>query len=273
MIIFILLSKTKEGYKTNYEKMKLKHRQCLQRLQSLKSTLNTLPDGQFIFAHNGNYNKWYQSDGHHKIYIPKSNRTLAEQLALKKYLSCLIEDLSGETKALELYLRHYPNPKISEQLLSKNPAYVELLSSYFKPKSQDLLEWMNASFESNPQHPELLIHKTTSGHMVRSKSEAMIDSLLYTNRIPFRYECALDLNNLIVYPDFTIRHPETGNFYYWEHFGLMDDLSYCKKACYKLQTFISNGIIPTIQLITTYETPDNPLSTDLIQKTIEHYFL
>jgi len=53
----------------------------------------------------------------------------------------------------------------------------------------------------------------------------------------------------------------------------MDDTSYCSNAFHKLQTYADHGIIPTIQLITTYETQANPLSTDVIQKIIEHYFL
>ncbi len=39
--------------------------------------------------------------------------------------------------------------------------------------------------------------------------------------IPFRYEAALRLDDKVYYPDFTIRHRETGKIIYWEHFGLM----------------------------------------------------
>ena len=101
----------------------------------------------------------------------------------------------------------------------------------------------------------------------------MIDMLLHTNRIPFRYECALQLGEITIYPDFTIRHPRTGNFYYWEHFGMMDHPAYSKKVSSKLDLYISNKIIPSVQLITTYETQDHPLSSDWINKLIEHYFL
>jgi len=132
---------------------------------------------------------------------------------------------------------------------------------------------MTSSFATNPLYPEQLVHKTISGNQVRSKSEALIDMSLYIHRIPFRYECALLLDELTIYPDFTIRHPKTGEYYYWEHFGLMDDESYCKNACSKLHLYSSHGIIPSIHLITTYETKDNPLTTEIIEKTIMHYFL
>ena len=101
----------------------------------------------------------------------------------------------------------------------------------------------------------------------------MIASYLYTKKIPFRYECALRCGETVFYPDFTIRHPKTGQLFYWEHFGLMDDVDYSKKAYSKLQTYTSHGIIPTIQLITTYETKEHPLSIEAVEEIVNYYFL
>lgn len=117
---------------------------------------------------------------------------------------------------------------------------------------------MYSAFEQNPQNKENLIHKASSGNWVRSKSEAIIDMVLYTNHIPFRYECKLQLGRVTLYPDFTIRHPRTGKLYYWEHFGMMDDETYLKKTCSKIQTYARNGIYPSINLIATFETKEQP---------------
>ena len=97
--------------------------------------------------------------------------------------------------------------------------------------------------------------------------------LLYTHKIPFRYECALQIGEIKLYPDFTIRHPKTGAVYYWEHFGLMDNSVYAQNAYTKLQLYTSHGIIPSIQLITTFETKENPINSDIVLKIIKHYFL
>ena len=132
---------------------------------------------------------------------------------------------------------------------------------------------MNSPYQRNMKYPEQLNHKTSSGNRVRSKSEAMIDMFLHTNRIPFRYECALELGEITIYPDFTIRHPETGEVYYWEHFGLMDDPDYRKKAISKIQLYTAHGIIPSINLITTFETKEHPLNSELIQSIISYHFL
>ena len=132
---------------------------------------------------------------------------------------------------------------------------------------------MTTPYNKNASHPEALIHKGIANTYLRSKSEVLIDMALRKYSIPFRYECELVLNDSIIFPDFTIRHPHTGLYLYWEHFGLMDSLSYTDRAVSKLRLYTSNGITPGINLITTYETKNNPLTMQTIEKTIEFYFL
>ena len=218
--------------------MIVQRQQLEEQILSINSQLKELPKGNFFCTRNGKHYKWYQSDGHNQTYIPKKEHKLAEQLAVKKYLSLLLEDLIHEKKAIDFYLRHH-NSEVgkAEQLLRNEPEYQRLLSAYFKLMSEEL-----------------------------------IDMLLYTNKVPFRYECALQLGETIIYPDFTIRHPVSGEVYYWEHFGKMDNPDYCKNVSSKLQLYTSHGIIPSIQLITTYETKRNPLSAETIEKIIREYF-
>lgn len=253
----------------------LNERQRLdEQIKSIELQLSQLPNGNFFCSHTGKYTKWFQTDGKTQTYIPKKNRSLAEKLATKKYLSLLLKDLLNEKAAIELYLKHHnPEGSKAERLLSSIPEYQQLLSPFFTPISKELLDWMNSPYERNTKYPEKLIHKAHSGIYVRSKSEAIIDMFLHMNHIPFRYECALQLGPVITYPDFTIRHPQTGKIYYWEHFGLMDNPDYCKNTYSKLQLYSEHRIYPTIQLITTYETKENPLDAEIVEKTVEHYFL
>ena len=244
------------------------------KITALKKQLLSAPDGKLICGQSGKYCKWYQSDGHNKTYIPKSQRNLAEKLALKRYLSAEINDLINEKKALEAYLKIHRNaPKEAEQLLQSKPEYQKLLKSYFQPQNSIVESWQAESFEQNTAYPEQLNNPTASGNLVRSKSEMLIDLYLYKNKIPFRYECVLHLGEVTLFPDFTILHPLTHKIYYWEHFGLMDDSNYVKNACSKIQLYASHGIIPSIQLITTYETRDNPLNINVVENIIEQYFL
>lgn len=185
-----------------------------QQINFIQKQLKNYPEGKIFCTRNGSLFKWYHSDGKKQTYIPKKNRTFAEQLTAKKYLLFLLEDLKQERRALDFYLRHH---------------------TAFPGKAENMF--------------------------------------LYTHQIPFRYECALYLGESVIFPDFTIRHPHTGETYYWEHFGLADDPRYCKSVCTKLQLYMSNGIIPSIHLITTYETKEHPLSSETVNKMIQDYFL
>lgn len=257
-----------------YERMLAEHKRLNEKLNTLKSQIQAFPEGKIFCTRTENRYKWYHSDGHTQTYIPKKERNFAEQLAIKKYLSHQYQDILHEKKAIEYYLRHHnSSSNYAQRMLTDMPEYQELLSPYFKPFSQELLDWMHFPYDRNTKYPEQLTLKTSSGHFVRSKSEMLIDMMLHTNRIPFRYECALQLGESVIYPDFTIRHPHTGQTYYWEHFGLMDDPIYCRNACSKLQLYTSHGIIPTINLITTYETKDHPFSSETIENIIKQYFL
>ena len=134
-------------------------------------------------------------------------------------------------------------------------------------------KWQSDRYERCKKHEDALVIKGTQGKMLRSKSEAIIDRMLYKNGILFRYEEKLILKGITIYPDFVIRHPKTGEYYYWEHFGMMDEEEYRNHACEKIKLYCDNGIIPSINLIATYETKDHPLSIEQVEKIITEYFL
>lgn len=244
-----------------------------EQINSLLSQISCFPEGKLVCTKGRNETyKWYCSDGHKSVYIPKKERKLAEQLALKKYLLLQLDDLQNEKRAIDFYLRHH-SPSKAEEMLNNMSEYRTLLSSHFKPKSEQIYEWINSDFESNPKFPDQKIHKTSSGVLVRSKSEALIERVLFVNKVPFRYESALQIGSVIIYPDFTIMHPVTGEIFYWEHFGMMDNSRYAKNAGEKIQLYMTHGIIPSINLITTYETLKQPLSYKEVEKIVLEKFL
>lgn len=233
--------------------------------------LKALPEGSIICKRNEKRYKWYHNINGKLTYIPKKNRKLAEQLATKKYLMHLHEDLLREKNAIDYYIRHH-NISNAEKMLTEVSEYQKLLAPYFKVLSQELHEWQNSPYDQSMKYPEQRKHKTISGNRVRSKSELIIDLALFKHKIPFRYECALQLGDEVFYPDFTIRHPATGEVFYWEHFGKMDNERYAKSTGSKLQFYIAHSIIPGVNLITTYETKGKPLSLETVENIIQEYF-
>ena len=251
-----------------------KSKQLEKQMLSIQNKLKKMPEGKLICSHTGPYCKWERSDGHKKTYIPKKDRSLAEKLAAKKYLSALWNDLNHEKYAIDLYLRRHSNYESQvDKLLTDSTEIEKLLSPYLSPLSKELEEWKNSPYEHNLKHPEHLTHKIGANQFVRSKSEAMIAKVLKHHKIPYQYEAKLELGDAEIYPDFTIRHSKTGEFFYWEHFGLLDNQEYVKTMHYKLQTFTNHNIIPGINLIMTYENQEHPLTFEMIEMLVKYYFL
>lgn len=107
-----------------YEKA-LKERERLEkRIFEAKQELKGLPDGKLLVARNGKGYRWYQSDGHTQMYLPRKERALAEQLAIKRYLLSRIKEMEHEKSAIEFYLRHHNNSNKVEQMINDSSEYI-----------------------------------------------------------------------------------------------------------------------------------------------------
>ena len=246
----------------------------IRQIDQIRAQLKALPTGNLLCARSGNYIKWYLSNGHFPTYLARKERPLAEKLALRKYYTLRLDEQTQELESINYILDLYACiERKSDMLLADTSNYHDLLYDHFKSKDAFISNWQLQPYDTNCSHPEHLIHHTLSDHKVRSKSEVFIANSLFTSHIPYRYECALHCNEAILYPDFTILHPVTHKLIYWEHFGMIEQPSYSENAFNKLKIYAVNGIYPSINLITTYETNSYPLDSSKIQKLIDEFFL
>ena len=213
-------------------------------------------------------------------YLKKSQRHLAEMLALKTFLKKRLEIMKHEKRAIEAYLKIHDTSKenVSDLSLISLGARDLITSAGManighRTLSEDVKKWQNANYRRCPYYPEALTIPVSESLYVRSKSEALIASILQEKGIPFRYECELSLSGTLYYPDFTIRHPISGRVMLWEHFGLLDKPDYANRAYSKLRIYSENGFIPMINLIITCETESVPLDLRLVSRLVDHYFL
>ncbi|MGP8281613.1 MAG: AAA family ATPase, partial [Desulfomonilaceae bacterium] len=89
-----------------------------------------------------------------------------------------------------------------------------------------------------------LIHRTAKGEAVRSKSEVVIANSLFSKQINYLYEQRLDGHDgSCRFPDFTIKEDESGQVFYWEHLGMLNDSAYEKRWKQKLQWYKSQNIL------------------------------
>ncbi len=89
-----------------------------------------------------------------------------------------------------------------------------------------------------------LIHRTSRGEMVRSKSEVIIADQLANHDFEYGYEQPLTIDGVTKYPDFTIEDMESGLTFYWEHCGLLHVPSYRDRWEEKLKWYRNHDIRP-----------------------------
>ena len=120
-------------------------------------------------------------------------------------------------------------------------------------------------------YAENLVYKTEKGEMVRSKSEMIIANMLFENHVPYTYEKELEIGGFRKIPDFTIEDEESGDIWYWEHCGMMNDANYKKRWEAKKKLYAENGIVEEKNLIITEE-DGHGFDSSEIKKIIEKYF-
>ena len=259
-------------------------RELNKRRQVLESALALLeeqekqyvfPDGTLEIAKNGQRYKWFKvhvKDGRKiRQYIPVKDEAIARDLALKKYYKRKKSAIINELKATKCYLRYCPK-ELPDNLFYESPEYKRLLKGQVSSLPEDYNEWAYEDFDKNTQYAENLKVKTLRGDNVRSKSEAMIADALFRAGIPYRYECRLLLGGSMIYPDFTIKDPYTGEVIIWEHFGLMDSMEYIQSFSWKMKTYAEHGYIPNRNLIMTFEDGEHPLGTAEVYEIIDRCF-
>jgi ATP-dependent exoDNAse (exonuclease V) alpha subunit len=123
---------------------------------------------------------------------------------------------------------------------------------------------------------EDLIHRTSHGEMVRSKSEVIIADHLAAKNIEYGYEQPLTIGTTTKYPDFTIEDAESGETFYWEHCGMLHVPRYRRRWEDKLAWYAANGILPVEQgggqrgaLIVTRDQPNGSIDSKQIIQLID----
>lgn len=117
-----------------------------------------------------------------------------------------------------------------------------------------------------------LVHKTARGELVRSKSEVIIANALFYHHLDYVYEPELVLEGRIKRPDFRIVDEDTGEEWYWEHCGMMDDPWYRRRWEQKKAFYKKNGIEEGKNLIVTFD-ENGSLDSQRVEEIIQSIFV
>lgn len=103
-------------------------------------------------------------------------------------------------------------------------------------------------------YAEHLVHRTSRGELVRSKSELAIANHLYSVGLDYKYERELPgtVDHHKLRPDFSFVD-DAGDIILWEHLGMLDRPEYAEGWAWKRAWYARNGYEEGKNLFTTSE--------------------
>ena len=256
----------------HYEMMSAESGRLASNIATIEKMLCALPEGTLRYWKTGDGYKHFVVKNGKRAYISTKDQELVAQLAKKKILTKMLQDAKAEKAAIDSYLNNHCEIDHVAECLANEPYLEQLVRPLYQARDNRLRAWAEEKYPSTAGFPEKLVHPGPGCKMYRSKSEAMIAHTLYKKGIPFRYEWDHEINGIVYHIDFTIRHPKTGETFYWEHFGKMNDERYVYRNMRKLIDFESAGIFPGVNLILTYESGKFPLNIGKVEEIVERWF-
>ena len=275
------------------EQLKARRLQLQNVLELKLKSQKTSPQGHLRIVHpaDGRPPQYYHltdSKDFNGSYISRAQNQLIKKLAQKDYDLKLIKLLQAQLRALDKLLDVTTTKSFAEtagvttiteskiaQLYSKlNRTRQSLITPVTLTDTQYIEEWQNISWQGRPFSEESPDFTTARGECVRSKSEVIIADTLNRLHVPYRYEYPLKLKGgQTFHPDFLCLNVRSRREFIWEHFGMMDDAEYLKKALWKLQLYNDNDYFPGINLIITMESLRSPIKTRQLEQIIKNYLL
>lgn len=212
-------------------------------------------------------------------YIKKSETPLARELAQKHYFGVIRPILEKNLNQLREFLKKCPVGELEEIYDNLSIERKNLVVPVQTSVEEKIRQWKAEVYEKNMMYPETLRYETEQGDMVRSKSEVIIANILYQDqeRLLYKYERPLEViengRTKTIYPDFTILNIDTGRVMYWEHAGRMDDPYYANDFVRKMNTYVSNNLLPGRDVIITYESQNTPLDIKVVKQLVQQVVL
>lgn len=270
------------------EELQARYTDLNSKIISIKNHMKNAPEGYMKVSKRGEKRRVYyhmlkdkkNPNKQKMIYLShkkEKDRAMMQKLAQKSYYKNILPILENELDALNNMIQNY-HPEQKYQLYENmTEERKNLVFNEFATPEEITRDWENQESQSNTRYQESLRFETSSGEMVRSKSEMIIADLLERNSeyCAYKYEEALYLSNsgIKVHPDFTIMKRSTAEVFYWEHCGMMDDPQYVNMFIEKINKYIMEGIYPGERLILTFESGDRPLDMAVVKNIIQHYFV
>lgn len=241
--------------------------------EKTKARLKDYPDGSFKVKKCKSGIYYYRSDGKERDkIIPKSEIALVKQLAQKSYLETVLKVSLNEADYLREVIEKYPDLTSEDVYDQLSAERKQLVRPIILPDDQFVREWLEKPYTPKPFHKNDPVFETMKGHRVRSKSEMIIADRLFTNGIPYKYECPLVLGKEIRHPDFTVLKVSERKVLYLEHCGKVGDEGYGDDMVDRINLYSENGILLGDRLFFTLESANKPFDVRTLDNLINEIF-
>lgn len=241
-----------------------------------KSLLNA-PKGRIrAEMKNGKYPQYYLFDKENEEistrgrYLRKNELELARACVQKEYDKRVLNAISKREKTINEILLLKGEEEIKNIHKKMPEAKRILIVPYVISDEEYVNYWLKSNGENENTISIVNGFVTEQGEIVRSKSEKMIADKLYFRKIPYKYEKSLKLSGRkMIFPDFTLLNVRKREEIYLEHFGMMDNPEYCKKALEKIDLYEENGIYLGERLFVTFESSMKAINLQSIDNIID----
>lgn len=249
----------------------------LRRVRERKNALAGAPEGRLRINRKENKYRFYVAE-EGKInpgkYLPQGSEEQIKALAQKAYDKRVLAASREELEILNRFQSKLTGISAEEIYGQMSAVRRKLITPVELPDEEYFAVRENEPYQKKSITGEVAELYTAKGDLVRSKSEIILADCFYRNHVPYRYECALPLDDrLTIYPDFTALCLSTRKVRYHEHLGMLDVPEYCEMAVRKLTTYMRNGIMLGDQLTISWETKGQPLTSRDAERIIRHYYL
>lgn len=256
-------------------------------INDLQKELESLPEGKIVYSKSRKYQNYYVDDvaitgtgllipnydKEKKLHmLPRSQQKIVPLLTQRDYDEKLLAKAKLELKQLSGCDKHYAINKL-ESVYADLPAGRKMnVNKHYRTDEEFINFWYSRTYEPGEFAPDAPEYYTDREERVRSKSEILIANELNKRAIPYKYECPLNLNGVIIRPDFTILRMRDRKELYFEHLGKMDNFLYARDQMDRLDLYEQSGYFLGQRLFITHERNNNPFNIRLFRQFLDEMF-
>lgn len=243
----------------------------------LVKLLKGRPKGSLHVSMNHRNPRYYWINDGKRIYLGKDRSELAKSLVEKDYYQRLLQKTRAEIRVLKHFQTGFDPNALVRVFTDLHRERKALLDPLVLPDELFVEGWLEEGLRKREArgntYPKPFGFTTSGGDAVRSKSEVILVEAARQLGIPYIYECPLELENEVVFPDLTLLNVRLRKTVYLEHFGAMYAPEYAAAAVRKIYTYERFGIFPGDRLLLTMESSQNPLDIETARSLFQKFLL